>query len=67
MRATHAEPVGRYAIRFIFHDGHQTGIYSWEYLRDVCPCAECKAGRKSAGSEPGPMISTRRAQAGGKQ
>ncbi|HSC77604.1 MAG TPA: DUF971 domain-containing protein [Candidatus Acidoferrales bacterium] len=62
-RAEHAEPVGRYAIRFTFHDGHQHGIYSWEYLRDVCPCAECKARRETAGSEPGPMVSTRRAPA----
>ncbi|HXE91873.1 MAG TPA: DUF971 domain-containing protein [Terriglobales bacterium] len=60
-RATHAEAVGKYAIRFTFHDGHQHGIYSWEYLRDVCPCAECKARQKGAGSETGPMISTRRA------
>ncbi len=26
------EPVGNYAIRLIFSDGHQTGIYSWETL-----------------------------------
>jgi DUF971 family protein len=27
------EPVGHYAIRLIFDDLHETGIYSWEYLR----------------------------------
>jgi DUF971 family protein len=27
------EPVGNYAIRILFDDGHDTGIYSWRYLR----------------------------------
>lgn len=35
------EAVGKYAIRFGWNDGHDLGIYSWDYLRDVCPCAEC--------------------------
>ena len=26
------EPVGNYAVRIIFDDGHSTGIYSWPYL-----------------------------------
>lgn len=26
------EPVGHYALRIIFSDGHNTGIYSWGYL-----------------------------------
>jgi DUF971 family protein len=26
------EPVGNYAIKIIFSDGHDTGIYSWDYL-----------------------------------
>jgi DUF971 family protein len=26
------EPVGHYAIRILFDDGHQTGIYSWDYF-----------------------------------
>ena len=29
------EAVGNYAIRIKFDDGHDTGIYSWEYLRDL--------------------------------
>jgi DUF971 family protein len=28
------EPVGNYALRFTFSDGHDTGIYSWELLYD---------------------------------
>jgi DUF971 family protein len=27
--------VGHYAIRPVFSDGHDTGIYSWEYLHDL--------------------------------
>ena len=29
------EPVGNYAIRLIFDDLHDTGIYSWEYLHEL--------------------------------
>lgn len=29
-------PVGRYAIRFTWNDGHEAGLYSWDYLRNVC-------------------------------
>lgn len=32
---TEVEPVGHYAIRPKFSDGHNTGIYSWDYLYDV--------------------------------
>ena len=28
-------PVGNYAIRIVFSDGHSTGIFSWEYLRSL--------------------------------
>jgi DUF971 family protein len=30
-----AEPVGLYGINLFFSDGHNTGIYSWEYLHDL--------------------------------
>lgn len=29
---THIEPVGTYAINLTFSDGHNSGIYSWDYL-----------------------------------
>lgn len=29
---TGIEPVGNYAIKLIFNDGHDTGLYSWDYL-----------------------------------
>ena len=32
---TEVEPVGHYALRPTFSDGHTTGIYSWDYLYDL--------------------------------
>ena len=29
------EPVGNYAIKLIFDDGHNTGLYSWNYLYEL--------------------------------
>ncbi len=29
------EPVGNYAVRILFDDGHDTGIFSWNYLREL--------------------------------
>lgn len=29
---THIEPVGNYAVRLTFDDGHDTGLYTWDYL-----------------------------------
>jgi DUF971 family protein len=29
------EPVGNYAVKITFDDGHNTGLYSWEYLYDL--------------------------------
>ena len=33
--------VGNYAIEFRWHDGHSTGIYTYDYLRALCPCTAC--------------------------
>ena len=40
-RLTNAESVGRYAVRLFWTDGHSTGLYSFDYLREICPCPEC--------------------------
>jgi prepilin-type processing-associated H-X9-DG protein len=49
-RAQSATQVGNYAIQISFTDGHSTGIYSYDYLRNICPCAECaKAFRAATG------------------
>jgi len=29
------EPVGQYAVRLLFDDGHDSGLYSWKYLREL--------------------------------
>ncbi|MFQ5666042.1 MAG: DUF971 domain-containing protein [Candidatus Binatia bacterium] len=37
--------VGRYAISIRWSDGHDTGIYSYETLRQLCPCQQCHPTR----------------------
>ncbi len=38
-----AEPTGSYAVQLKWNDGHNSGIYSYEYLRRMCPCDECRS------------------------
>ncbi len=38
------EAVGRYALGFSWADGHTAGIYTYSYLREICPCQDCRAG-----------------------
>jgi DUF971 family protein len=52
LKMTSVEPVGNYAIRMVWSDGHSTGIYSFEHLRKICPCEECRVAR-GRGSESG--------------
>jgi DUF971 family protein len=48
--AKSASPVGNYAIQIEFSDGHASGIYSFDHLRQVCPCQACEREfRDSAG------------------
>jgi DUF971 family protein len=42
-RMVDIEPVGSYALRIVWSDGHNTGIYSYDHLRHICPCPECRA------------------------
>jgi DUF971 family protein len=44
-RLRNLEAVGTYAIIIEWEDGHHYGIYTWSYLRALCPCAECQARR----------------------
>ncbi len=39
------EHVGQYALQVMWNDGHDTGIYSFDYLREICPCNACKPGQ----------------------
>jgi DUF971 family protein len=41
VKAKAATAVGNYAIQIEFSVGHATGIYSFECLREICPCAAC--------------------------
>jgi len=40
------EAVGNYALLPVWGDGHRYGIYSWEMLRQLCPCGQ--HGREQA-------------------
>lgn len=42
--ATEAQLVGNYAIKIEFSDGHSSGIYSWEYLRQIDPARDGGVG-----------------------
>jgi DUF971 family protein len=45
LRMEGVEPVGNYAIRIAWNDGHSSGIYSFEHFRGICPCPECAGAR----------------------
>lgn len=47
-----AHAVGRYALQFNWQDGHSGGIYSWEYLRRMCQCSECKLAAAEVAGVP---------------
>lgn len=46
---TAIQPVGNYAVRLVFDDGHQTGIYSWTYLYELATRNQsCGCGSKKS-------------------
>lgn len=40
--------VGNYAVELRWQDGHSTGIYTFDLLRSLCPCAHCAATKPPA-------------------
>ncbi|HWG41540.1 MAG TPA: DUF971 domain-containing protein [Gemmataceae bacterium] len=36
-------PVGHYAYKIVWSDGHDSGIYTLEHLRSLCQCPQCNA------------------------
>jgi DUF971 family protein len=40
---TGLEMVGNYALQPTWDDGHHTGIYSWDYLKRLCPTEEVES------------------------
>ena len=43
------KPVGRYAMTIGWSDGHTTGIFSYDYLRSICACEECRPDQFTEG------------------
>lgn len=39
---TAIRPVGNYALQLVFDDGHDTGLYSWDYLYQLCTEREAR-------------------------
>lgn len=48
-RLRNLEAVGTYAITIEWEDGHHFGIYTWQYLRKLCPCPTCREEYAHAG------------------
>ncbi len=51
VKAKSATAVGNYAIQIEFTDGHATGIFSFDYLREICPCEACAREFRPQSSE----------------
>ncbi len=49
LRPDRAEAVGRYALQIYWNDGHSSGIYTFDYLRSLCPCEACRAKEERIG------------------
>jgi len=47
------EMVGRYGLTPVWEDGHKTGIYTYEKLRDLCECEECTRKRTQSQNKRG--------------
>lgn len=43
VRPLQIAPVGRYALRIAWSDGHESGIYPFQRLRSLCGCEACRA------------------------
>lgn len=42
LKLTDVQAVGSYGITPVWASGHNTGIYTFEYLRSLCPCSDCR-------------------------
>jgi DUF971 family protein len=45
---TSMAPVGRYAYKIVWNDGHETGIFTIEALRSLCQCTQCSTEEPSS-------------------
>jgi DUF971 family protein len=57
LTALSAELVGTYAVRIRFSDGHDTGLFSWSYLREIdpAPASGLAPGGGLAPAPPAPI------------
>lgn len=46
VRPLSVQLVGSYAVRIRWSDAHDAGIYTYEYLKSLCPCDACEAQRR---------------------
>jgi DUF971 family protein len=46
LAAVALRPVGHYAYQIVWNDGHDTGIFTLEHLRELCQCAACTRPRQ---------------------
>ena len=51
VKAKSATAVGNYAIQINFSDGHTTGIFSFDHLREICPCEAREREFRSAAAK----------------
>lgn len=40
-KVENVQQVGNHALKIFWDDGHSSGMYQWETLRNLCPCEEC--------------------------
>src|SRR5947199_6951465 len=45
LRPVALTPVGHYAYKITWSDGHDAGIFTLEHLRELCQCSHCRPGR----------------------
>jgi DUF971 family protein len=38
-------PAGAYGLTPVWEDSHEAGIYTWHYLRALCPCETCRKNK----------------------
>jgi DUF971 family protein len=47
------EPIGHYAYKIVWSDGHDAGIYTLENLRGLCQCPQCRLPGSADATLPG--------------
>jgi DUF971 family protein len=52
VRAVDQMQVGNYALQFLWSDTHYTGIYTYQFLRGLCPCVACAARAEGKPGRP---------------